>query len=243
MPDALQMIEETLGRRLPEQEHRAIRSLNDVPSRIVQEARRLPTVLAHLFLRFYLPDTEHEFLPKFVEDVVVGAQDPASWRKGRFLVPVPPVAELMHVEGPSVFGTLSLDPNPIWKRMPVSSEAWQTPELTTGAPGMVRPELDYHYVAPPNLLDFLLVPSLVLEDVGEIRIAVRRWIASRVARHLSPDVAGRKFRDADSLIRTVFPGVSPTNDARVAVAALLRESELRGDGVPGFRGPDSWYAA
>ncbi len=118
--------------------------------------------------------------------------------------------------------------------------SWASGTSWVGAPAKTRADADYRSSAPKGTVN-LVRPKL--EVAPDIAITVRRWIAARIARCLAPG----KPKTIDSLLASdaLLPHVDQwSEDARIAVAALLREfRELAPseEGIPGFRGPDAWY--
>lgn len=242
MTDARRMIETILGSPLNAAAEHSVKSLNDVPRALVAAARPLSPVLRQFFFRFYVAPSENDFLPAFIEEVVDCGADPMAWKRGRFLVPFPPVEQMLTLDVDSLLALVREGVAPVvWKRMAVSLQAWTAGDTTTGGPGVLRRDLDYHYAAPPDVLDFLVDRPLELEEVGNLAVAVRRWMASRVARHLLQSGLVPHGK-ASELLASVFPGLRVSSDAVVSVEALLRETDrYRFEGTPGFRGPDEWY--
>jgi hypothetical protein len=236
------MIETILGAPLNDAAQHAITSLNEVPPAFIDAARPLPPVLRQMFLRFYVAPSEYDFLPLFIEEVVDRGADPAIWRKGRFLIPFPPIEEMLTLDVTSLLALVGRGAAPAsWKRMAGSLEAWKAGDTTLGAPGVLRHDLDYHYSPPLNVLDFLIDRPLALGDIGDLEIAVRRWMALRMARHLLR-IGVAPHGAPVELLSEVFPSSRVSSDATIAVGALIRETDqYEDDGIPGFRGPDDWY--
>lgn len=75
---------------------------------------------------------------------------------------------------------------------------------------------------------------------------MRRWIASRAAWQLMRkqiDVA--PSASVNGVARMLSADTSPSADAEIVIRALLREERELGpasDAVPGFRGPEVWFA-
>jgi hypothetical protein len=84
-------------------------------------------------------------------------------------------------------------------------------------------------------------PSGPLAPVTDPVIGLRRWIARTIAaRLLGADLSSLT---ADAALAQLGSDLSA--DGRIALTALLREARLPFDyrrQVPGFVGPDCWYA-
>ena len=86
-----------------------------------------------------------------------------------------------------------------------------------------------------------------LEHVDDVGVAMRRWMASRVAWQLAQQGV---TLPPDATVSDVMAALSVdapcSADAEIAIRGLLREERELGpssDTVPGFRGPDEWYTA
>ena len=110
-----------------------------------------------------------------------------------------------------------------------------------GAPACPQPDADYRSEVPTGTVS-LADPKI--EHVTDTVVAVRRWIATRLAADL--DRRGRLdvVQDLTEVASTLPPLQRWSEDARVAAWALLRERrelERKPDEIPGFRGADTWY--
>lgn len=230
-----------MGRTLLESDRASIASLNDMPDYVIVEARRLAQgrrVLAHLLLTYYAGRDNFRYVGNFIDDVVVNGFPASLWCKGEdFLVPSTSLIDqlcsplerlLAPIDG---FHGVRVRPR---------VSAWQQGSSFEGAPGARRTGRNYRTVNPNGTLS-LLAPEI--ESVAEANIAVRRWIATRIARCLP-----KGWPAAVESLRANAPSVPEshawTEDARIALRAVGRElSELdqNEEAVPGFRGPDAWY--
>lgn len=84
-----------------------------------------------------------------------------------------------------------------------------------------------------------------LEQVDNVEVAVRRWIASRIAWQIAQQGIALPADAAVSDVMTALSvNIPPSADAEIATRGLLREEREFGpstEDVPGFRGPDEWY--
>jgi hypothetical protein len=120
--------------------------------------------------------------------------------------------------------------------------SWQAGGTWEGAPALVQPDSDYLTPKPEGTVG--LVPTRPTEPVRDAVVAMRRWHASRLAFVAGKSGALVRARSLEDLSLPNLPVSQWTLDARVAGAALLRESRELGrssDEVPGFRGPDAWF--
>jgi hypothetical protein len=91
---------------------------------------------------------------------------------------------------------------------------------------------------PPEGLDYCVLGDEVIETPAEPVIAWRRWVASRIGWMCRTPGSGQ----VDAARVRALPTESMSMDGRAAQRGLLLEASLPPDsGVPGFRGPDSWY--
>lgn len=85
-----------------------------------------------------------------------------------------------------------------------------------------------------------------LEHVDDVDVAMRRWIASRVAWLLERQGVTLPVDATVADVTTALAVDVPCSaDAEIAIRGLLREERELGpssEAVPGFRGPDEWYA-
>ena len=245
MDDPEARMEQILGRRLEESPPK-FASLNDVPADLVDDARRLPGVLKHLFLQRYFDISARFDIQTFVQDVVDGYEDPRRWQLGRVLYPSFAADELLVRNVPSILAVLDPSTDEKWQRFPPERTAWERRQGYAGAPSVVRPTLDYRWQEPPHVRTFAQSGAGELEPVADIDIATRRWVASRVAGAIPIEERRLAWRDPSELLSSAFPEVvDVSDDALTAVNALLAEEELLSDEhteIPGFRGPDEWYA-
>lgn len=239
-----EQIERELNCTLNDADQGRFDDLNAFPMDKLNVARQLRrTMLRHVFIDFYAGPKNARDVGNFDADVVVDGQDPRTWRRGRVLVPDFNPTALVQLDVAAIIAPLAHSEGERWLRLVPKREYWEAREFLTGAPGVVRLELNYQYTPPEKVRD-LLIPGLELEELDDLDISVRRWVASNIA-----GVAARRcllgMRDPAALLRACFPDVSPiSHDGVAAAEGLVRElSSLpeSATGVPGFRGLDDWY--
>jgi hypothetical protein len=122
-----------------------------------------------------------------------------------------------------------------------SFDDWRSGASWVGAPALVLPQADYRYAVPDLTIG---LGTMDTEEVHDRAVALRRWIAARLARSAEAPAA---FDSLESLTAT-FPGIPAlrvwSRDAVIAGNGLLREQKEIGreaGGIPGMRGPDDWY--
>jgi hypothetical protein len=218
-----------------------IPTLNDVPPELVRELRGLERHDADsLLARRLAAGREHQRLvPAFVDEVVHGGADAATWGRRDLLV----VAD----EGARDPLFMSAD----WLRRlvaPVVGERWvrlavadaaeverRADEPFWGSPGVLVRDAAYHFVPPPGAVT--VVADGPLERIADLEVALRRWIARRAAwraRRLGVELAR---------VETLAPA-GASNDARLALRGLAAEARLPFDParqVRGFAAPDAVY--
>jgi hypothetical protein len=239
-----EQIERELGCTLNDADQRRFEDLNAFPMEKLDSARRLrSSLLRQAFIEFYAGRENSRYVGNFDADVVEGGQDARTWRRGRVLVPDFNPAALVQLDVPAIIAPLAPSKGERWHRLVPHRDYWEAREFLTGAPGVVRLELDYRY-APPQKVRDLLIPGPELEEIENLDISVRRWVASNIA-----GVAARRdllgMRDPAALLHACFPDASSiSHDGMAAAEGLVRELSSLSEsatGVPGFRGLDDWY--
>ena len=109
--------------------------------------------------------------------------------------------------------------------------------LPMNPPSPALPELVYQDAVAAQ------EPLELVTPIVDVDVAVRRWIAGRIARVVFNKL-GMDFTKAAEVAAEHAPLSSWTHDANVALTALVRETQLfytAHPDPPGFRGPDQWY--
>jgi hypothetical protein len=241
--EVLEQIRRVIGWRPGREVEGTVQDLNKFPVHLIEVARRLSGVLRYAFLSHYTNAEALRFLPKFMDDVVERGEPIETWLRGRILVPSFTTIFLVQMSVEEIIRPLNPTQNEQWHRLRPQHLYWEAGEVMTGAPALLRPEIDYRYSPPSHVLS-LGVKGAELDPIADVFIAVRRWIASNLA------YAARKrnlltLRDPRELIHGCFRDIGEiSDDAVIAAQALIRELETfpdYGEKVPGFIGPDQWF--
>ena len=215
-----------------------IAHLNDVPEALLREARSLSDDgrIKALLMRHTDPDA-WEYLDSFVEGVVLGGEDVARWRRGQVVVPDFSLADQLRLDAADLLAPLGGE---LARRVPPSLADWRAGVSWVGAPALVLPDADYTYVPPERSVGLGVA---LTEAVADPAVALRRWVAARLARS-APRGAGGSMEE----LIAGCPGLPPlpewSRDAVLAARGLVHERRVMGEpagAVPGMRGPDEWY--
>ena len=215
-----------------------ISHLNDVPESLLREARALADSgrAKELLMRRTSPES-WDYLDPFIEDVVLGGESAASWARGQVVVPDFSLVDQLRLDGAELLAPLG---GGLAHRVTPSLDDWRSGASWVGAPALLLPDADYRYLPPDGTS---ALGTMETEEVRDVAVALRRWIAARLAR-----VAG-SF-DSLEAVAAGTAGVPAlrewSRDAVIAASGLLRERrEIGGErgGIPGMRGPDEWYRA
>jgi hypothetical protein len=242
-PSAWDPFEKALGRQLAPEEIESVHNLNDFPPALLAEARGLPPLLRRCFLRALVDRTSRSEVKSFDAAVFEKGKDPKTWLRGGVVGPSPATwAELGTPGIEEILLPLGHPRGEPWVRMPTDTERWRNRSPLAGAPVVRRDDADYRTVLAPQTLR-VLPPLPPLLPVANVAVATRRWLASQFTQ------AGRPRERLDDPVTMeelcARIGVrSLSDDATIAVKALIAERALPAppDGVPGFIGPDAWYA-
>lgn len=216
-------------------------SLNQIPVSVIATARRLGNVRSATgFVSSYLRPEQRRFVEQFVRDVVLGDMPAETWKRGRTLVPDWSFAEQVTLSPDILLAPIG---GRFSHRINPSLAAWEAGVSWVGAPCLAQPDADYLSPIPDHAAG--LGKEAHIELAGDLSIAIRRWIAARIAAVVRSRV-GTDFGDAQvSAVASSFVPISQwTVEARAALQGLMRESRERGShaaGPPGFRGADDWF--
>lgn len=249
MRSPLQSLEEVLGRRLREDERGSIATLNDLPAELVEEVRALnekSRVASTEYLRFYV--RKLDAVDEFISDVLeLGTISASSWGIRDLICFSKLNANYWsRCDVPSMVGALMSVDGLRWWRVAPRLDEWDWLGIS-GAPGVLVRDATYWF-EPPDKVDYYELESEELEEIPTetFEVSIRRWIASRAAWQLAQaKLKPGREASADEVARMLSAPVPVIEDAKIAVRALLREEYELGpssDDVPGFRGPDDWYA-
>jgi hypothetical protein len=218
---------------------RQLDSLNDIPDAVLVVARRLsPKRRIMSFLSAYLRDeTDDMWLSWFADDVVHGEVAAPDWKRGRILVRDISFTDQMRLPRAQLLAFVG--EAPALRATPTSSP-WNVSAYLVGAPLLAQPNADYRTPMPEGAVR---LTSLETEPIGDVDVAVRRWIAVRIAA-VTTKKLGMDFTTAAIAAAEYAPLSAWTPDAHAAVRGLVRESQhLPADhpAPPGFRGLDAWF--
>jgi hypothetical protein len=234
----LSPLEASLGRALPEADRGSVPDLNDMPEQVVAEAKKLASrSLVRELLEYYSGLKNRPYLPAFIDDVIDRVTPVRLWRRGDVLVPAPSLADQLCLHRDTLLAPIGGYDG---VRIVPDLGRWRAGDSSVGAPAKCRPDANYRSGTPMGSIN-LVNPEL--EPATSVEITVRRWIASRIARC---STSGER-----TTIEGLLAHIQPlpaleqwSQDARIAVAALMREFRVLPSSeqeVPGFRGPDNWY--
>lgn len=213
--------------------------LNDVPEWLVEEARRLPDEDAAraLLMARVSPDC-WIYLTPFIEEVVLGREPAKLWLRGQVVVPDFSLADVVTLPRSALLVPIGGEP---WHRVVPSLDDWLSNASWVGAPACVSPEADYRFSPPADSIALGRAPT---EEVEDGDVAVRRWIAARLAR-VVPEGRDIRSPEAFTAILDLPETAAWTDDSLRAAEGLIREYREMSDAmdsIPGMRGPDEWYA-
>jgi hypothetical protein len=242
-------LEHLLGHALPASDRGSVATLNDLPHERLQEAAALAArarLAAVEYLLFYVGNAELDHASDFVDDVLLGGADPRIWGISTVLfVPGMQPAQALQTDASTILQSLELIIGERWWRVDPERELWDWSGLC-GAPGVLVRKASYVWSTEAARLrvEGHALQDEPLEQVHDLAIALRRWISSRIQWEL-------RDRDVRELSSTAgvcsVLGVrweTLSRDGQRTIEGLVKEISLADDDVvvPGFRGPDEWYA-
>lgn len=236
-------LEERLGRPLEKATEASIRDLNAVPRDLIEEARTLgDPMLARALLAHYLPSSDRPHLMLFVQDVVFGGEPPERWLRGRVLAPDWSLTDQLLRSRDALLEPIG---GTAMCRVRPRIESWTAGSSVVGAPARPDDSATYRTQTVPSTISLQL--TVPVEPILRLDVAVRRWIAARLARVLRDDA--HAFDDTVALDAALARHALPardtwSDDARAAAAALLvdKPSDTPAGEVPGMTGADGLYA-
>jgi hypothetical protein len=230
MKERLAEIERETGVRLDDSTRRSVHSLNDLAPDTVDSLRQLQRIDRELAVRHLVEAESHSWISSFL-DAVDRGEEPQEWSTGGVLLPAPSFRELLETPVEDLVARIGLDDDP-GRCVVVDREGWGRGSEFAGAPGReLSPRVDYRWQAPEGTIR-MIAPHPALEPCGDPALAMRRWLAARIA-YVGPR-APDALRDA-----------ALSDDARLAQRVLEKEADEFGEGVdvPGFAAPAGWYAS
>jgi hypothetical protein len=232
-------LERKLGRQLLPEHLGSISHLNDVPAELITETKGLnDRVLAETLIAFYATPDDGRYIGRYVQDVVFGDTPPQLWRRGRVLVADFSLDEQLCLEPSALLAPIGGD---FEVRIVPRYEDWVAGVSWVGAPACPQPDADYRSPLPSRTVG---IANPTVEPVSDKAVAIRRWIASRLAAVLNRAGELDAINEPSQITAKLSPYDQWSNDARIAANALIRERrELKREEreIPGFRGPDAWY--
>lgn len=242
----LQSLQDALGRPLRAEDRGSVETLNDLPDELVREARvlnRTSRVASTEYLRYYV--RKADVVDGFIQDVLEHDKvSAAEWGKRDVMCfPHGSAAQCAVLDETRLLAPLSDIEGERWVRVVPTPWGWDWSGIA-GAPGVLVRAAPYWF-EPPETVAYGDVESEVIEEipVDGLDIAVRRWLASRVAWELRrrDPVTGTNMMEVCAGL-----GIEPERLsmwARAAIGGLLRSGwpVSTGSPPPGFDGPDDWY--
>jgi hypothetical protein len=240
------MFERYLGRALTAEERGAVPTLNDVTPAILREATviaQASVVAATTYLQEVVKVADLDSAAEFVKEVVCGGGAAATWRVAdRLCIPTVDLAVLLTRGTDAILEPLlPVEGDRWWMFKPIANN-WNHTSFC-GAPGVIVRGARYWFRGPRHTT-YTSVQADDVTPVSDLAIAVRRWIASRLA--WNPRLRPAEARTSPAAICETF-GVAMdavSEDGRIVLDAVIRELAMEGSSPapPGFRGPDEWYA-
>lgn len=214
-----------------------IEHLNQVPEGLIARARDLDAEGARTLLMTHVDPECWVHLPRFVEDVVLGSEPAKDWLRGQVVVLDVALADMVTLPRSALLSPIG---GAVEHRVVPSLEDWRGKASWIGSPARVLLDADYLFDPPSDTIALGRTPT---ETVPDAAVAVRRWIAARLAGAMLEEPGTWSLAEVEAVLH--LPGTDTwTRDARRAVDGLIREYRELGsphDSVPGMRGPDSWY--
>jgi hypothetical protein len=228
----------------PAPPYKSVATLNDLSPEQVEEARSLLSMgpakaavyLQNLVVKCHLDDAAD-----FIDDVLRGSADARTWgRKDWLCAPKLSAGQLISQSLADTLRPLDGIEGERWMREVPGFVDWRV-SYHSGAPAVLVRGRPYWCPTPDGITCLTLNKYVSIEEVTALPLAMRRWIALRVAQEFRAR-ALPATRQAIGVALGVAGQLS--RDGEIAVDALLREQTLEqaADGTPGFRGPDEWFA-
>jgi hypothetical protein len=237
----LSLGERLLGRPLLPGAQHSVPTLNDLGPEMLAEARMLANkslVAAVGYLHFHVAKSVEA--PDFCTDVLLGGADPATWGI-KDLLCFRNVKALLSFRVSDFVEGLKGVSGERWFRLPPTADSPYS--NVPGAPGVLVRSARYWWTFPSGTHSAVVDVPLERISDAELPIAVRRWIASRLA-WAARDYLSQGAPSAEGLLSTL--GISRDRigeDALIALHSLVREASRPAESslfAPGFRGPDEW---
>jgi hypothetical protein len=237
-----------LKQRLIDVNHHSIPTLNDLTEEMVDEVRllaRVSKVLLVRYIRYIVKRPTFGEIEDFERDVLQGHADVKSWgiRDVLCIPRIDDTAAASYRVSDLIAALGEMKGERWWRVKPVRWDYWDYRSI----PGVLVRAVPYWWyeTLPRNLDSHAEIEPFEFIHEGLIVSAFRRWIASRVAWRARQYLERGTPSMEGILLAIKLTHGDLSEDGRVAIEALLRESAL-GNGdmfslAPGFRGPDEWY--
>ncbi len=237
----------------------SIDDLYQTPPEVIASLRALDDATRWLALEHLATSEQRRYLKEFESEVVCGGAALATWRRSiLWKMHAPPVADLLSsdvaslVEGQPI-ASAGLG---VWIQFTLDRADWLEWGGFIFAPARYKADATYADYALGVKGAYCTSPAEMppFTQVGDLRVATLRWVASHAADHLlvggrdrgiDPEAAIAAGRLDEAGVAALLGGAAAWSaDAWVAVRALLREYRefgLSDACAPGFRAPDAWY--
>jgi uncharacterized protein YjbI with pentapeptide repeats len=216
-------------------------ALSDAQLSVLRTLASTSVLLAATYARGVVPSLDRRDAQSLAEEVGARGAPLVAWLR-RDVLCIPAIDDprsLLAATVDDLLGPLRALRG-TWGRLAVTADEW-TNSSTAGAPGLLVQQIGRSWRSPPGTVSIRVDrPPRTVESFSDEAVALRRWIASRVAR-TAGDALGAASSVADLLPRLGTDPDAPSADGRVALAALLRERNVVANGIPGYVGPDDWY--
>ncbi|MBK9035004.1 MAG: hypothetical protein IPL61_27700 [Myxococcales bacterium] len=235
-------LEKALGRPLDPAQRSSVALLTSLARVQLGEAAALARrskLMAVDYLQFHVQHSDLDASAQFIDEVLLGGADVATWGIRDVLLVATPPADAALVGGAAGYlgAIVSACSSAAWVRIEPGLGEWM--HDTCGAPGPLVRNVNYTWT-PPDGLEACWLSDEVIETVSEPAIGWRRWLAGRVAWQCKDRASGASTFDAAKVQALASSPIS--DDGRIALRGLLQEVALPATGrAPGFRGPDDWY--
>lgn len=218
----------------------SIKDLSEIDSNTVAQLRTLQGYQRYAYL-FELTDVMlHPHLDAFLRDKIEAPDESPASPQGLLLVPELPLAVLLRQPMGTILASLG-PPESRLLQIEVNPARWRSGFEYGGSPAVLREDLGYDW-QPPEEITAIRAGAVATWKVEDVRVAVRRWLASRIA-FVAVEQDVELSGGAPALLAAARVSVAEASpDALRAVAALAVEGRLGADDrVPGFRAHDTVY--
>jgi hypothetical protein len=244
----MSLLKKLLGRSLEESERSTVPSLTELTPSLLDEARllaRQSPIAAMEYLKHYVVSYRLDEATEFLDEVLLGAMDPAHWAmREYFCAANTDWGRLLRLDSGPLLAPIASLGEVKWYRLVPAIQRW--PSDNTGAPGqLVQRRYDWNPQPGISVTRFRTPP--IVEELSDLRLALARWLASRIAWELRADLSTQAGSlDCEKVARHFrIESAELSGLAVTSIDGLSRELVALGwpvDEIPGFRGHDEWYA-